>query len=326
MKSQDTDSPRDISPDHVELARRVMEDMFVQLFWEEQACRRIGFKNISRLIGEMPGWYLWTDSRKGAYLLELRRIKPSDSRIIKAYFLLRYYPSPEDPFFKDLAHMERQVRLGSFFDHTGTPRSENRKEIHESLFAVGNLHLAFDTDLQLAKLQISSQDRWMEVYIDGQNDQANSAEKIEVVHKGGIDRNVRGWDLSWDFFDKLILGFCYVYKSPPIGVRLRKYPGVVYYIHSDGQAFEISQSSVHGWALEGGVFLKRSRTPFPDPVKWEKMTFDSVSFFKGDTLSAEIFANPPKERHPWINPHWWMAASWSFPGAEEVHHVCFTEH
>ena len=66
-----TENHSELHSDDIDLVRRVMEDMFLLLFFDKRACQRIGFINISRFIGEKPGWYLWTKDQKGAYLLEL---------------------------------------------------------------------------------------------------------------------------------------------------------------------------------------------------------------------------------------------------------------
>ncbi len=313
--------------DCLDLARKVMEDMFILLFLDEGARQKIGFTHISRLFGEMPGWYLWTKDRKGVYLLELRKARPLATKMIKAYFLLRYYPSPEEPFFDDFAFIERQARLGPIFDQTGTPHFERGNEIHESLFAVGNLHLIFDHGSHLAKLKISSQDRWIEGFEDGLIMQTDTGEKFEAVPKGRIDRKVRGWELSWNFFDKSLLGFCYVHKSCPMGVRLTKSPGMIYHIDANSQVVEVPESTINGWVLEASLLLQSAKKSTLDKTTCPKTHWESIlhSSKKGEIL-VECFANPPAEKHPWINANWWMAASWSFPPSKEFHHSCFMDH
>jgi hypothetical protein len=214
-----------------------MEDMFILLFFEAQAHHRIGFTKISRLISQEPGWYLWTKERKGAYLLELIDIEDfhKEPRLVdmpnltihpavRAEFVVRYYPSPEEPSFDDFAFIERETRLGHSFDHTGTPFFEKQNDIHESLFTVGQFHLAFDKGLDVASLSISSQDRWIEIVKNGPPAKTDDRQGSEVVSGEGKARNVPGWELSWYLFDKLLLSFCYVHKSIPLGLGLTEYP------------------------------------------------------------------------------------------------------
>jgi hypothetical protein len=325
---QEPEAIKDLSPDGVELARRFMEDMLILLFLDGGARERIGFTHLSCLFGPMPGWYFWTKDRKGVYQLELRKAKPQKNEMVKAYFLLRYYPSPDEPCFHDFAFIEREARLSPVFDRTGTPCFNRRDEVRESLFAVGNLHFAFDQHLQLANLKISSQDRWIEIYNDGLFMQTDSGERSAVVAEGGIDRKVRGWELSWDFFDKLLLGFCYVHKTPPIGLRLNELSGKVYYIAGSGQVWETQDPTIRGWVLEAGISLRPTgqKSPFDGKTE-EKMLFESPSLSrKKDQPMVQCFDGPPAERHPWIDPSWWEAQSWSFLACQEVDHLCFLEH
>jgi hypothetical protein len=64
MKTKVTKKQNEFQNDEIDLVRRVMEDMFILLFFDGKAYQRIGFTNISRLIVRKMAWYLWTKDRK----------------------------------------------------------------------------------------------------------------------------------------------------------------------------------------------------------------------------------------------------------------------
>jgi hypothetical protein len=340
MVPKPTGNHNEFHSDDIELVRRVMEDMFILLFFDEQAHHRIGFTKISRLISQKPGWYLWTKEQKGAYLLELIDIEyfhkepsiidipnPIINPSVKAEFIVRYYPSPEEPSFDDFAFIEREVRIGPYFDHTGTPLFEKQNEIHESLFTVGKFHLAFDKGLNFALLTISSQDRWIEIVKNGPLVKTDYRQVMEVIPEEAKVRNVPGWELSWGLYDKLLLGFCYVHKTVPFGLGLTEYPGTIYHICEINQVVEAHEPDVHGRTIEAGVLMRSIPPPPIDSRGLKEAFLQSIRLsLKKDEVLVDYFENPPEKEHPWINANWWMSSSWSFPPAREIQHCCFRDH
>jgi hypothetical protein len=334
MEVRSTDKENGFESDMIDLVRRLMEDMFIPLFLDEQACQKIGFTHISRLVGEMPGWYLWTKDRKGAFLLELVAIEPMDmthsislDRIpeLEASFVLRYYPSPDELVFKDYALVERLIRLSPFFDQTGTPRAENWKEIHESLFLVGDLHVFFDRQLSLAIFKVSAQDRWIEIRKNGLAVFDHSGQTIEAVAQGAIDRNIPGWELTWSIIDKFLLGFCYVHKSIP-HTRLSRSSGVTWYIYTEDQVEEIQSPDIVQWTLETGILLQSDKNTSTDILHLKKVLHEFFRISSENKIPVGYFEEPPEKEHPWINANWWMSSSWSFPPSEEIKHCCLRDH
>jgi len=304
-----------------------MEDMLISLFHDQPACGRVGFTEISRLLGPIPGWYLWTRDRKGAFLLELMRLRSLNRRCIAAYFLIRYYPSPDEVDFKDFTLGEQQARLSPLFDQTGTPKFESQEHIHESLFAVGNLNVEIDRGLSLMKLKLFSQDRWREVRDSPGEWKGTEAQSIQPVFPCEVHRNAPGWELSWALFDKLLLGFCFVHRSSPLGIRLTASPGVEYHLGAQGMASEVPAPTIQRWTLETGFLLK----PAPNSVvaleTWKKNFYASLwrPPKKGEQLIAGL-TDPPEKEGLWIDPKWWAAPSWSFPREGDIHHRCFQDH
>jgi hypothetical protein len=330
MVSEPSEYHSEFYSDDIDLIRRIMEDMFIPLFLDEQACHRIGFTNISRRICELPGWYLWTKDNRGAYLIELTSLeigKPisitNQSPFLTAGLVLKYYPTPEEPSFKDFAFLEQQVRLSPCFDHTGTPLFEKQEEIHDSLFNVGQISVTFDRELGIAKMKVFSQDRWVEFCEEGAGVEDDSGGATACLMEKTRIRNVPGWELSWGLFDKLLLGFCYIHRSRPFGLRLMKSPASIYLVSGKGQCREVQTSEIGGWTLEVAVILQEGKQA-TIPVKglWKSFPLSA----NGGVLIVDSLENPSEEKHPWINPDWWAVRSWSFPPSEEIKHCCLRDH
>jgi hypothetical protein len=322
----------DYQSDGLGLVRRLLEDMFILLFFDEKACDRIGFTQMRSVIGKMPGWYLWTKDRMGAYYLQLIATEPTGAKShgtrrsrnkrlawVVSDFILRYYPSPKEPLFEEYAFVERQVRISPCFENTGTPFSDKQDAIHESFFVVGTLHLAFDRGLNFARLGISSQDRWIEILKGGPVVKTDYRRTIEVLPEGSVIRNVPGWELSWCFFDKLLLGFCYVHKCCPIALRLSKSPGLAYYIDTDGVAIEVEDATIHEWTLGTGVLLQSGQKLSTSLTLLRKIFLASLQYSpEEDESLVDYIENPPESERPWIDPAWWSASSWYFPSRPEM--------
>jgi hypothetical protein len=325
-----TENHNEFYSDDIDLVRRIMEDMFIPLFLDEQAYHRIGFINISRRICELPGWYLWTKDDRGAYLLELTSLEIAEpisitnqSPFLTAGLVLKYYPTPEEPSFKDFAFLEQQVRLSPCFDHTGTPLFEKQEEIHDSLFTVGHICVAFDRELSIAKMRVSSQDRWVEFREDAVGVETDSGPATAPLMEKTRLRNVPGWELSWGFFDKLVLGFCYVHRSRPFGLRLMMSPASIYFVSGKGQCREVQTSEIGGWTLEVAVILQRGKkATIPPKGLWKSFPLPT----NDGVLIVDSLENASEEKHPWINPDWWAVHSWSFALSEEIKHRCMRDH
>ena len=334
MVPKATENYNEFRNDDIDLVRRVMEDMLLPLFYDEPACHKIGFTQVSRLLSEMPGWYFWTKNQKGTYLLELVDIKardsnsyfgPHTSNILAAEFGLRYYPHPEEDCFKDYAFVERRIRLGSFFDQTGTPISEKRKEIDSFLFTVGDFRILFNGGLQIAGLSISAQEHWVEVREDGLHAKDPLGHTMEVVPKGGIDRNVPGWELSWNFFDKIVLGFCYVHRCCPIAVKLTKSRGDVYHTYLNGEVIEASDTKINRWTLETGILLKSEKNSDVEESAFKKVLIELTPEESDKNEAVTTYFANPTQICSWIDSDWWFASSWVLQPNGEICHCCFRE-
>lgn len=97
----------------------------------------LGLKSVSEKLYEPLGWYFWLEKFPGAYSFELIEDElPAENR-----FLMRYFPTVDDPMFSALSEEERTLRQSSLFDNTGTPAQSEGPMFDPELFSVGVVDL-----------------------------------------------------------------------------------------------------------------------------------------------------------------------------------------
>jgi len=275
------------------LAYWALEGLFLHLFPDSNACRRVGLTRISRVPDRALAWYLWIAGVSGAYALDL---EPYDPDGACADLSIRYFPPPEGPGCTPFSEDERVARAGPLFDGTGTPRHGRHPSLAPGLFHIALLTLDWTKQHGRMTWTLCAPSRWIE------QDQAS----------GSVLRDVPAWDLAWPLFTRLVTGFAYVHRAAPArvcsaaaagGVIVRN--GADVHVEEGGEA-EMRRVSV-AFDLAGqdpGVEVPPAGTP------WR--------------LTADLAAEPP-EPLPWIDPAWWRAPAWTFPPDRHVCHHCFEE-
>ena len=291
------------------LAYQAVEALLMALFPDGNARRHIGFRQISRLVEDRLAWYLWTDDRPGAYLVELSET-PTDHAWrgpVRADLLVRYFPDPDEDVFATCSPVERRLRRSPLFDATGTPTLRGRAEIDPALFLCGVLRLSSLPTASGLVLAVLSQTEWREV-----------AERRDGPH---ILRSLPGWDLTFPLFEKLVLAQAYVHHLMPAAARAGRLDGMAWV-----RARDHSWSARPDPALEGrscAVVLSAG----PDALS----AADALTALQGaadPTLSEEVIAETltaPSARLAWIEPAWWQAHRWTFAPDAHVCHHCFAE-
>ena len=217
-----------------DLTFKTLESLFLQLFNEQNACRRLGFLAISRLLdgdpiaNAQPGWYLWLEGRAGGFLIEWAGAEddPEDApdRRLRSDFLLRYYPDPSEEVFLTYNSEERLARVGPSFDHTATPHFRARSELDPAWFAVGGLRLEAPADLTALTFTLAAQDHLFERRLDPDNAAAAGLSALSGA-TGDDDRRVPGWALSWQLVDHLIRAFAYLHRAKPTAFAVEETRG-----------------------------------------------------------------------------------------------------
>ncbi len=97
------------------LAQNAMDRLLVDFLIREQVLEAVRVTQITRLDGDNPCWYLWTEDNRGVYKLELKDVgqvlcgghalaKPLLA--MEADFVLQYLPFAEAPAARPMTRLQ----------------------------------------------------------------------------------------------------------------------------------------------------------------------------------------------------------------------------
>lgn len=249
----------------------------------------IGIDKVSQIFDGEYGWYFWLSGRQGVWEL---CCADWGKKFAWPYcrFLLRYYPHPEEKVFENFSFGEQIMRLSPSFTDYGCPKFDSRGEIDESYYVVGKLDIFLRSKIIVAILK--SQDRWIEYRPQGLKVEKPGGERVWVVEEGGKDRDVPGWDLSWQYFDCLVKAFCCIQKTPPSMVRLKSYPGRIWYVNG-GEVWEERSAE---------ALTRQLKVAIVPAGEKEKFTLGGETLFSQGQDINEV------EQSSLLNKDWWEAA------------------
>ena len=284
-----------------------IENIIIYSLFDDYLRNFVGFDKVSRFYEGGGGWYFGLNDKQGVYEVEA---VDGDKRFTWPYqqFLLRYYPHPEEIVFDNFSFLEQVTRLGDGFTE-GCPRFGSRKQFHESYYVIGELDIFLRNKAIVAIVR--SQDRWVEYRRQGLEIAKPSGERIYVVEKGEKDRDVPGWGLSWDYFNCLVKAFCCIYRTPPSLVRLKSYPGKIWYVNGEDGVLEEFAKDIYLRQLEVAMVPKHEKDReklFKDilqichSVDEEKFTPAVETLFSEEQDIAQV------EGASFLNKDWWQAA------------------
>ena len=193
---------------------------------DDKIREHIGLKGVSQFFHSGEGWYFWLLQRKGVYEIEFLGREEKNSRV-SIEFSLKYYPHPDEAVFADYSIFEQLMRLQYPFEQN-CPTPQCRENLSPHFFYIGKINLLWYDEAVL--LSVCSQNRWIEYLKQGLKIKNNEGVLQEVLGAGEKDRNIPGWDLSFDFYNCLMKAFCFAYRSAPQLISLKHSPGKVDYI------------------------------------------------------------------------------------------------
>ncbi len=292
--------------DVIDQAQCIFNDILMMVIMEGHARHKIGLIQVSPLIADTPGWYIWTNRRKGAYVMQLSNAEPVDNAEQLGFcsdFLVKYYPSPKETTFDDFSETEKKFRRGDAFDESGTPKFDYHQKIDDALYAVGVIQLLTDERSQSTLIRAISSNRTRHMEPDYE------LPNISDMNNGGLSPQYDSrWKLMWELLDKLILGFCYVRRCVPVDVRL------------------VNTNSITNTNFKNYIQLNLTGVSQTKTLPFNRFS-ENMIWPIGQRMNLRIqhFGSAPKTVHPWINRNWWKASSWNFPPDHDVTHRCLME-
>lgn len=328
--------------DPVLIIESAFSSLFYRLFHDEGARKYFGFSQISAFGNEedMPVWYLWVEGTNGCFELELiegsllytkdqqRDVCTSKAPVIRGRFAIRYYPSENEDNFETYSYFEKLIRLGPLFDHTGTPTLKGRDQIHESYFIVGHIDVRTNVDRDFLELQCFAPERWEDFRVDGLYLKTPNQDDYEALTPGEQDRSVLGWKLSSFLFDKIISGFCYMFKVSPLAVFLSREKGFSFYIDEENRVTKRKNPDLKQFRLICGLGLeKEDSNPYREDkhlALYVQNVCNRLNQEKSDIMG--IWKRDEDIIGLWINPDWWKAKEMEFVEDNNLHCTCYENH
>ncbi len=180
---------------------------------------------ISTIPGNTPAWYIWLEKDLGVYEIGLYDWRNITSDEEESKFTLKHYPYTDHPAFNNLSCGEQIVRISELFDDSpiqannnnncpccpthktkaadlqlkGIPKLLTRKEIHPSLFQIGEIAFLMKGN-KLQQLSLQAQNISHQYSVSGINIQKDN-KTLQILSPGALDRNIHCWCNCWIFFE-----------------------------------------------------------------------------------------------------------------------------
>lgn len=294
--------------------RTKIDSMLIPLSWVDEIRKAIGIEGAHQVWGDKPAWYLWISGAPGVYdieLVETDTSKQEGIELLQGAFSLRCYPFTHSPTFKTLSFEEQCLLESKFFDQTNTPVFEYREEIPQNLFTVGIIECGFDSDEGIAYFTFESLDNSRISFQKEMILNYPLINKSKRFRKGEADRQVRGTEVGYVFFDKLLCIFSFSRKKMPKRVLNLRSSGFEYvYDQSnalacvDSEEIKVNTISVlYDITDEGTAYNQIEQLGNQFKAKKEDIIYDQT-FSSGDfRFERDEFRNMMP-----LNNKWWSLA------------------
>lgn len=198
--------------------RNKIDNMLAVASWAEGIRHELGIKAVSQIWAERPGWYFWLSGAECVHEFELQdttEIGQSVEGTARGLFSVKCYPDQAGPLWERFSADEQELVKSNLFDETGTPRFECREAIPHGFFHVATVEYVCDLRETDCLIRVHGID------LDGHAG-VNSAEvnrpgtrSITTPNTSGCGRDVPGWNLGYQLFDRLVALHAYYAKAKP---------------------------------------------------------------------------------------------------------------
>jgi hypothetical protein len=299
--------------DHISSAEILLNEVFQHIFQNDVARTNLGFSQISQVASDegFPGWYLWFSDMKGAWHIEITCENPISSgkvfkdllqpETVKAVGLvLRYFPDIEEKVFETFSCFEQIFRMGPNFDATGTTTFEGARAMPESFYVVGHMIIMFDNRNGDIDFFCRAPKRWRDYRTHGLALANSQGGKIQLLAPGERDRDVEGWNLTRQIFDKIVSAYSFLIRRPPAVVGASAGSSMEYLIDKSNKIKEIVNEQTKEFLL---LVSFRQDINLNDA---EAMLTSEAKNLIG------LWSDPGSIPEEWDNPLWWSISDHHF--------------
>ena len=300
--------------------RNQIDGMLTTVSWVDEVKTMLGIDGVSPIWSKAPAWYFWFAEAQGVYHLQLSEvsIREEPPGTARGTFAVKCYPFTDQRAFNLFSFQERHLVQSRFFDHTHTPRFEDRQRIPDTLFNVAVMECELDLEHDRACFTLESLDSMRVGYDKEAAQHYELIGKSRTYAKGETDRAVPGWEMGYLFFDRFLSMHAFYSKAKPVRLRVTRSPGFEY-VYTGDDTFEcVAAPDVH--CLSASVFFGPASGHHhladmkADPLVTHETAPDRTgvlydqTFTCGHCHTAGDSACHALPDHTHINPLWWSLA------------------
>lgn len=322
----------DIKIDSQSVLQNKIENMLITTSWVDKVKALIGLKAVSPVWGDKPGWYFWISKTSCAYYFELRETLDDvwdTDHLASGLFMVKCYPYANTQAFHHFSFEEQAFVQSELFDHTHTPRFEQREIIPDSLFNVAAIELTIDSTENLALFSLEALDS-IQVHHSRKYFQSYPEIKKEKRYNAGEKASdIPGYDLSYPFFSSLLSLYSFYSKKTPARIMLTRSPGFKYVCSSPQKKECVDTDDTHIYSLNV-LFSGRTDKNASDASNLIDQRFKASP---NDVMFDQKFTSahlPKNHISPFINTpldeKWWSLATADYTSDMESICGCDTCH
>lgn len=294
--------------------RGKIENMLVTASWVEKIREMLGLKAVSQVWGEKPAWYFWILGASGVYQLQLESASTDvlgSKDVVSGIFSVKCYPFPQEEVFQTFSFEEQCFIQSNFFDRTNTPRIELKEKIPETLFNIATMEYTVDLDDTFALFTFESLDAMRVCYNQEMLQEYPVLKKSKRFSCGEIGRDVPGWDLGYQFFDRLLSLYSFYSKRKPARIIMTSSPGFEYVYDGSNsfQCLDTDNAKIYSLtvfsAIKDGETGRNSENLIAEQIKSEYQDLIYDQTFESGYCSHN---HDQHSSMPVLNDLWWSLA------------------
>jgi len=240
----------------------LLNHFWLALLSDDRLREEAGLRYVSHMWDAHPYWYLWLAGCRGVYRLELSGAQEVSGYDWVAEFLVKYYPTTDEDFFRGLSFLEKACRQSEIFetrpaaggggcpchggplrldgepfadlrDGTGAPSAQHAEDIPPEFFYAGHLLLAHRAGTG-SFLRLKSQSSWLVTMTSDYDIRDAEGSPLAILRKGQKDRDYPGLAIMEPLYRHLVKGWRSFNQYPVC--RERRWQGEGICFDCDGEA------------------------------------------------------------------------------------------
>jgi len=274
----------------------LLENFFVRTFYEPKVKDEIGWKGIVPRLARYRSWTAKIAGKEGIYCISFRYPEVK-KKWVHGVFYLQYFPCMDEKVFDSFSVQENILRAEEKFEDW-IRHAPGDSDPLDQTFIIGKMVLSVDSRGKTLFVTLWSPQRWIEIYRGGLRFERDDGTFLEIIGPGERNRNLRAFNLSWPFFNKIILSIAHQFQEGPFLAAM---------MVRDGPVWEVSNN--FKWKPRRGERTKEFfvYAGFGKSIPWVEIPrVEMISeFWSGKRSKLLWLISPPSVKPVGITRRWW---------------------